>query len=109
MEFLGVFSCLLLTEAEKRILVFGGIGHGHVCESGSESLENLLLSLLDEEKLHMGTNLLVLPLIDSDEIAPFAGGVDAIVHNLAGAELGFLLKDLLWGSICIVDINMVHI
>lgn len=107
-DFLGVFSRFLLAEAEQGVLVLGGISHWHVSECGGKTLQDLLLPLLDEEKLHMGADLLVLTLIDSNKIAPFASAVDAVVHDLTGSEFGFLLEDLLGGS-RVVDISVVDI
>jgi hypothetical protein len=47
-------------------------------------------------------------LIYADQVAPFACGVDAVIHDLAISELGFLLEDFLWGS-SVVDVCVVHV
>jgi hypothetical protein len=73
MELLYRLTSLLLTETEQRVLIAVSIRDWHVCECGSETLQDLLLSLLGEEKLHVATDLVVSSLIDSNEVAPFVG------------------------------------
>lgn len=104
-ELLGAFSSFLLTEAEHIVLVISGICHRHVGEARSKTFEDLLLSLLCEEKLHVTANFLVGSLINTNEVAPFLRRVDSIIHDLACAEFGFLLKD---SSRCVsvVDVGM---
>jgi hypothetical protein len=46
------FGSLLLAEAENRVLVPWGIREWHIGEATSETFEDLLLALLNEEKLH---------------------------------------------------------
>lgn len=71
MELLSTFSSLLLTEAENVVFVVSSVGDWHVGEAGSETLEDLLLSLLGEEKLHVTADALVGTLVDTNQIAPF--------------------------------------
>ena len=107
-DFLGVLASFLLAEAEQGVLVLGGVRDWHIGESGRETLEDLLLSLLDEEELHVAANGLIGSLVDTNQVAPFLGSVDSVVHDLAGAELGLLLEDLLWG-IGLVDVGVIDI
>lgn len=108
MEFLGVFSSFLLTETEERVLMLGSISDWHVSETSGITLKDLLLSFFNEEKLHVSTDSLIGSLINTNEVAPFSGTVNSVVHDLTRAKLGFLLKDFLWG-IGIIDICMVDI
>jgi hypothetical protein len=107
-DFLGAFTRFLLAEAEEGVLVLGGICDWHISESGSETLENLLLSLFDEEKLHVAANGLIGSLVDTNQVAPFSGCIDTVVHDLASAELGLLLENLLWG-IGLVNVGVINI
>jgi len=79
----------------------------HVGETGRETLQNLLLSLIDEEELHVAADCIGGSLVYSDKIAPFFGGIDSVVHNLALAELGVLLEDLGW-SFSAIDVGMIN-
>lgn len=72
MELLSTFSSLLLTEAENVVFIVSSISDWHVGEAGSETLENLLLSLLGEEKLHVTADALIGTLVDTNQIAPFS-------------------------------------
>jgi len=65
-DFLRVFTSFLLAEAEQGVLVLRRICDWHICESGCETLEDLLLSLFDEEKLHVAANGLVGSLVDTN-------------------------------------------
>ena len=71
MELLSTFSSLLLTEAENVVFVVSSISDWHVGEAGSETLEDLLLSLLGEEELHVTADALIGTLVDTNQIAPF--------------------------------------
>ena len=107
-DFLGVFTSFLLAEAEQGVLVLSGIGDWHVGESGCETLKDLLLSLFDEEKLHVAANGLIGSLIDTDQVAPFLGCIDTVVHDLASAELGLLLENRLRG-VSLVKVSVINI
>jgi len=107
-DFLGVFTSLLLAEAEQGVLVLGCICDWHISESGGETLKNLLLSLFDEEKLHVAANGLISSLVDTNQVAPFPGCINSVVHDLASAELGLLLENLLWG-IGLVNVGVINI
>jgi len=107
-DFLGVFASFLLAEAEERVLVLGCICDWHISESGCETLKDLLLSLFDEEKLHVAANGLSGSLVDTNQVAPFPGCIDSVVHDLASAELGLLLENLLWG-IGLVNVSVINI
>ena len=108
MELLRVLASLLLTEAEEGVLVVRGVGHRHIGEGSREALEDLLLALLGEEELHVTADGLVGALVDADEVAPFLGGVDTVVHDLAVGELGLLLEDSGWG-VSVVDVGVVDV
>jgi hypothetical protein len=69
-KLLSAFSILLLAEAEEGVPVACDIADRHICESSSETLENLLLSLLDEEELHVAANLVVSSRVDANKVAP---------------------------------------
>lgn len=106
-EFGGSFSGFLLTEAEQRILVGSHICHWHIGEScGITTIKDLLLSFLNEEELHVSADLLVLPGVDSDEVAPGLCCVDTIIHDLTIGKFCFLVKNLC-GSSLVVDIGVV--
>jgi len=70
MQFLCGLACFLLTETEQGVLVTGCISDWHISECGSESLQNLLLSFVNKEQLHVTANSAICSLIDSNEIAP---------------------------------------
>lgn len=105
---MGALIGLLLAEAEQGILVVAGIGDWHVGEGGCKPFKDLLLSLLDQKQLHMAADGIASTLIYADQVAPFACGVDAVIHDLAISEFGFLLEDFLWGS-SVVDVCVVHV
>lgn len=108
MKLLSIFSSLLLTETEEGVLVVCLISDWHVSESGCKSLQNLLLSLFCEEKLHVAADGIVGSLIDTNKIAPFGGAVNTIVHDLASSELSLLLENSCRG-ITVVDISVINI
>lgn len=70
-ELLSCLTGLLFTEAEDVVLVVSGIGHWHVGKASGETLEDLLLSFLGEEKLHVAANGLIGSLVDTNEVTPF--------------------------------------
>lgn len=70
-KLLGLLSLFTLTETEEGILEGGVVSHWHVSESGGKTLEDLLLSLLSEKELHVTADLVVWPLEDTNEVAPF--------------------------------------
>jgi hypothetical protein len=105
---LGALVGLLLTEAEQGVLVVAGISDWHVGEGGCKPFKDLLLSLLDQKQLHVAADGICSTLIYADQVAPFSCGVDAVIHDLAISELGFLLEDFLWGS-GVIDICVVHV
>jgi hypothetical protein len=72
-ELLSCLTSLLFTEAEDVVLVVGGVGHWHVGEASGETLEDLLLSFLGQEKLHVAADGLIGSLVDTNEVAPFLG------------------------------------
>lgn len=93
-ELLNRFARLLLAETEQGVLVAVRVRHRHVGESGGEALQNLLLPLFGEEKLHVAADLVVGALIDSNEVAPLFGGVDSVAHDLSIGEFRLLVKHL---------------
>lgn len=105
---MGALIGLLLAEAEQGVLVVAGISDWHVGEGSCKPFEDLLLSLLDQKQLHVAANGIASTLIYADQVAPFACGVDAIIHDLTISEFGFLFKDFLWGS-SVVDVCVVHV
>lgn len=107
MELLGLLTSLLLTEAEQGVLVASGISHRHVSERCCETLEDLLLSLLSEEKLHVATDLVVSARIDSNEVAPFLGGINVVAHDLGVSKLSFLVEDFSWSGF-VLDVAVVN-
>jgi len=106
MQLLGLLSSLLLTEAKQGILVARRVRDRHVGESGCKTFKDLLLPFLSEEKLHVATDLVVSSLIDSNEVAPFFGGVNSIAHNLSISKFSFLIEDLGRGSL-VLDVTVV--
>jgi hypothetical protein len=107
-QLLGALSVFLLAEAEKRVLIACVITHRDVGEASSKSLQNLLLSFLDEEELHVTADGVISSLVDSNEVAPIHLGVQAVVHDLALAELGFLFEHFGWSS-GVVNVGMIHV
>lgn len=95
MKLLGVLAVFFLAEAEEGVLIASVVADGHVSEGGGKTLEDLLLSLLHEEELHVAADLIVGSLVDSNQEAPLVRGVETVVHDLAVAKLGLLLEDLL--------------
>lgn len=65
-KLLSIVASLLLAEAENVVLVVSSVGHWHVGEASSETLKDLLLSLLDEEQLHVAANCLICSLVDTN-------------------------------------------
>jgi hypothetical protein len=65
-EFLGLFSSLLFTEAEDVVFVVSSICDRHVGETSCKTFKNLLLSLLGEEQLHVAADCLISSLINTN-------------------------------------------
>lgn len=105
---MGALIGLLLAEAEQGVLVVAGVSDWHVGEGGCKPFKDLLLSLLDQKQLHVAADGIASTLIYADQVAPFACGVDAVIHDLAISELGFLLEDFLWGS-GVINVCVVHV
>jgi len=104
-ELLCSFSCFLLTEAENIVLVVSSISDWHVSKASCETLKNLLLSFLSEEKLHVAADALIGTLIDTNQIAPFCGRINSVIHNLAFFKFTLLLEDSSWG-VSIIDVGV---
>jgi hypothetical protein len=72
-KLLGVLIGLFLTEAEQGVLVVIGVSDWHISEGSCKPFKYLLLSLLDQEQLHMAADSMVRSLVDTNQIAPFSG------------------------------------
>ena len=96
MKCLSVLTFLSLAEAEQVVLGVDVIGHRDAGKAGSVSMEKLLLLPLYVVELDLALDAaVVLSLVESYQEEPFSRFVGTEVDDLAGLELGLLVKDLL--------------
>ena len=107
-QLLGRLAGLALAEAEELGLgSAGGVGHGHLREGGSVSFQGHGHRALDAVQLDVRQDVAVRIRVEADKVAPFAGGVDVIGHDLAVGHLGQPVEDLGSGgarTLCDVEV-----
>jgi len=87
-DLLGGLTSLALTEAEElRLASAWQILHWHLSEAGGVTLKWHSHRALNAVQLDVGEDVAIGVSVESNQVAPFARGIDIVAHNLASSHL----------------------